>query len=93
MTVDTRKDNDFSLPVKATEKWHGIVKTNKIRFKPLEKIIVYIEAPVYDASTYTIELYDGTGKSYSQAHGRITDNRASAEFIAGGAPGMQFLKI
>lgn len=71
----------------------GHLAVERRRYAPLEPVRVMLGPAETGASAYRVEWFDGLGRRYGWAEGAFGDGPAAVRFLAGGAPGMQFVRL
>ena len=83
----------FDPPRGTTLAQWGELQVEEKSYQPLETVVLWVGPGASGATRYRVEWFDGLGQRYGWHEGRFDDSTERVEFLAGGAPGMQFVRL
>jgi hypothetical protein len=84
---------DYIPPAHVETAW-GSIRTDRLTYRPLEEVSVFVTAPAGRAEQPArLVVRDGLGRAYEQIKVALANGDGSGAFLCGGEPGMQFIQL
>ncbi|MCC7494204.1 MAG: hypothetical protein IT204_17730 [Fimbriimonadaceae bacterium] len=83
----------FTPPAGTVQRDWGELRVEQPAYRPLETVRLRVGPAATGAHRWRVQWHDGLGQAYGAAEGTCGDGPCEVTFTAGGAPGMQFVRL